>query len=567
MTTIDSTAALPVAELVDDVRPVSRWSTAEAALERAGEYLNPILVKECRQALKSRQFVITFALVLLFAWGWSILGVAMSGPEIYYSFAGADLFFGYYIILAFPLMIIVPYCAFRSLAGEREDRTFELLSITTLKPRQIVGGKLGSAVVQMVVYFSAISPCLAFTYMLRGIDVLTIVFILLYSFMASLGLSLLSLLLATLTSEKHWQIVMSVALVLGLAAAFITAWMICYQILSWNNMSFDEAAFWVANAALLTAYVSYAALVYLTAAAQLTFASDNRSTPLRVVMLVQFLLFTGWMSGLFAGLSQQNQIILNELGGFLVAYLCVCGVHWYIMGTFLVGEWPHLSPRVKRRLPQSFLGRAFLTWFNPGPGTGYLFAVGNLFVAGLLSMIMLFVATSISPNAITRTPSPEQVTFFTLIGFSYITIYLGIGKLAVAGLTRIAPVGVVLSVLLQILLVLAGAGIPLVIHLMSDYRSTGWNLLHITNPIWTLAEVADSGTGLLNSPTLLLILAPLALIVFVANLPSVAAEVRHVRIAAPKRVAEEDAEAAALAAPPQPVRSSPWDEDDLPAAT
>ena len=34
-----------------------------------------------------------------------------------------------------------------------------------------------------------------------------------------------------------------------------------------------------------------------------------------------------------------------------------------------------LSPRVKRDLPQTLLGRIFLTWFAPGPGTGYMFAV------------------------------------------------------------------------------------------------------------------------------------------------------------------------------------------------
>ncbi len=112
--------------------------------------------------------------MLTCAWGWSIVGIALQGPDVYFSFSGPDIFYIYYLILAFPLLVIVPYGAFRSLAGEREDRTYELLSITTLKPRQVISGKLGSAVLQMLVYFSAVSPCLAFTYMLRGIDVLTI---------------------------------------------------------------------------------------------------------------------------------------------------------------------------------------------------------------------------------------------------------------------------------------------------------------------------------------------------------------------------------------------------------
>src|SRR6267142_772617 len=150
----------------------SRWAVwfgrFEAWLERVADRFNPILVKECRQALKSRQFTITFALVLACCWLWSIYGLMMVGPGVRYSTGsiGINMFAGFYAIMAFPLLVVVPHGAFRSLADERDDRTFELLSITALGPRQIIAGKLGSAVVQMLVYLSAITPCLAFTYLL-----------------------------------------------------------------------------------------------------------------------------------------------------------------------------------------------------------------------------------------------------------------------------------------------------------------------------------------------------------------------------------------------------------------
>ena len=112
-----------------------------------------------------------------------------------------------------PVRVVVPFAAFRSLAAEREDNTYDLLSITTLRPRQIISGKLGSAVVQMAVYFSAITPCLAFTYLLRGVDVPTIALILAYTFVASLALAMFGLLLATLTQQRYHQVILSVALV------------------------------------------------------------------------------------------------------------------------------------------------------------------------------------------------------------------------------------------------------------------------------------------------------------------------------------------------------------------
>src|SRR3954471_8656788 len=127
---------------------ISRWAKIEALLDRLGDRLNPILVKEARQAMKSRQFVVTFSLLLLCGWLWTALFVLTGLPAIYYAPVGPGILAGYYAVLSVPLLIVVPYAACRSLAGEWEDGTFELLSITTLSARQIIAGKLASAVLQ-----------------------------------------------------------------------------------------------------------------------------------------------------------------------------------------------------------------------------------------------------------------------------------------------------------------------------------------------------------------------------------------------------------------------------------
>ncbi|HVT27922.1 MAG TPA: ABC transporter permease, partial [Lacipirellulaceae bacterium] len=194
-------------------RAASAWSHIERVLVYAGDWLNPILVKETRQALKSFQFTVTFILLLIGCWIVTMGGVALIGPRIFYAAEGGSLMLWYYAILAFPLAVVVPYAAFRSLAEEREDNTYDLLSITTLRPRQIISGKLGSALVQMGVYFSAITPCLAFTYLLRGIDLPTIAVLLAYLFFWSLGLSMIGILLATLTKRRFAHVFVSVAFV------------------------------------------------------------------------------------------------------------------------------------------------------------------------------------------------------------------------------------------------------------------------------------------------------------------------------------------------------------------
>ena len=128
--------------------PPSRWDWLDGKLSKLSEYINPILVKETRQALKSRQFLITFSLLLMAGWGWSLIYLCIwygeIGKGIFYAPLGQWMLVGYYWVLCFPLLVIVPFSAFRSLSGEREDGTFDLVSITTMRPRQIAGGKLGS---------------------------------------------------------------------------------------------------------------------------------------------------------------------------------------------------------------------------------------------------------------------------------------------------------------------------------------------------------------------------------------------------------------------------------------
>lgn len=189
-----------------------RWDRIDAWIAWASEYLNPILVKETRQALKSRQFLVMFALLLVSGWVWSLCVLAWA-PGIYYGAGGMDIFFGYFFILCFPLIVVVPFSAYRSLASEWEDGTYDLMSISTLSARQIVTGKLGSAILQMIVYLSAIAPCLAFTYLLRGIDVVTIGYLLFWLCMNSLLATFLALAVATITRSKAWQVLVSVVLI------------------------------------------------------------------------------------------------------------------------------------------------------------------------------------------------------------------------------------------------------------------------------------------------------------------------------------------------------------------
>lgn len=538
--------------------PTAQGTSAVSALARflawTGDRLNPILVKEARQALKSRQFVVTFGLLLVCGWVWTIMGLAVMGPEAALGSRGPDMFAGYYVILSFPLLVIVPFGAFRSIASEQEDRTYELLSITGLAPRQIVSGKLGSAIVQMLIYLSAISPCLAFTYMLRGISLPMIFAVVSFTVLASLAFSLIALLLGTISNEKHWQVVLSVILVVALFLAF---WGFCAMYFEevWFVLPYGDPELWQAAAGFMTGYVTYFLLVFYAAVARVTFASDNRSSKLRFLMVLQYACFTGWMFWIMIAVEQDP--------GILMGFMAFVGVHWYVMGAMMTGESTSLSPRVRRQLPTSFLGRVFFTWFNPGPGTGYMFAISS----SLGALLLVIVAVVFADAFPWRNPGRlsggmlEVIAASGLIGTAYLTIYLGLGLLVVRFFQRFSQVGIAGGMLIQALLVFVGTTAPLVIQLMSaTARNSGYTLLQISNPFWTIAHVGDSSTLPLQTPEILVLLIFGALVVFAVNLPGVVRELRYVRVAKPARVAEEDAETAARLAPPEATKTSPWDD-------
>jgi len=541
-------AALGSAEQVSPSR-LEQW------LDRIGDHLNPILVKETRQALKSRQFVLTFVLVLVCGWVWSIFGVAIQGPAIYVRASGAAMFAGYFLILAFPLLVIVPFSAFRSLTVEREDRTFELLAITTLQSWQVVAGKLGSTFVQMLVYLSAIAPCLAFTYLLRGIDFPTILIVTAYTVIISFGLSLCALLLGTLAGERHWQAILSVLVILALFAFF---WFYIAIVLSTVGLSSlpqltgESLPFHIG---FLSIFGSYFALLFFVAAGQLSFAASNRSTAVRMVLLIQEALLAAW----YAWMSMGSGV--GALNDVVMVVLFFHALHWMAVGTFLVGESPHLSLRVQRDLPQSFLGRVFLTWLNPGPGTGFMLVVSAM-LAALLGTLL---ATELWPAAaavvrIGVTPAGPLLITFAAISGAYVVIYLGLTRLVVGFWRRFAEVNWNVPLVVSTCLVLVATGIPYVLQLMSrDLRDAGYTLLQVTNPVWTLSALARDLLTPVDRYMLLVFLPALAAIVFVLNVPQVVREVQRVRIAKPTRLVEEERAEAILAEPVAPAPTSPWD--------
>ena len=228
---------------------------------------------------------------------------------------------------------------------EKEDGTYELLSITSLSARQIVTGELGSALMQIFVYYAALAPCIGFTYLLRGVDLGTIFIILVGTFLASVLLCTVGIVFAGASRSRQWQSLTSVVLLLLLLAG-TWAWGFPMLALVWEGGSIIYTSdFALAIAFALTMYATFMVLFVFLAAAQNSFVTDNRSTKLRITMLVQQLCFTGWMTYYWLSFNDDD---------FAPVLPFVSAGIWMVYGSLMTGEVAELSPRARRDLPRSF---------------------------------------------------------------------------------------------------------------------------------------------------------------------------------------------------------------------
>lgn len=531
-------------EAFEPASRLDRWA------EWLGDHVNPLVVKEVRQALKSRQFATMFGLLLCFAWAASLIGLAVMGPDVAWEARGPEMFYVYYLALAFALLVVVPYSALRSFAVEQEDHTYELLAITALGPRQIVAGKLASTVMQMLIYLSVLLPCLAFTYLLRGIDLRTIALVTVWTVGGSLVLSAAGLLLGSLSLQRVLQPVVSVGAVVGLFIVFASACVLVKAMLPGAELELAGPEVWTFTLAAATFGASYFALFLLAAAAQVSFASDNRSTPLRVVVFVQFLLWTAWFGRFW--------LDTQDPEGMLYGYATVAGAHWYAMGIFFTAESPRLSLRVRRRLPQSFLARVLFTWFNPGPGTGLMFSLGGALTVWLLAELAAWWGRGLLGGAggwFGGGLAGQNLSLFCAAGVAYLVIYLGAEEVILRVLRRFVAVRMTTGLVVQLLLVFFGAVLPSIATEL--YGAVDYGPLHFLNYFYTLPMIASGSQQVLVAP-LVAFLATGAAVILGLNLPGVIREIRQVRIAPPGRVAEEE-QAGRPQLPVLPARQSPWD--------
>jgi len=391
-------------------------------------------------------------LLLLAVVVWSFYGISIAiGYDL--EEAGGWLMAGYAWILGFPLAVVIPLATYRSLAREFEDETIQLVSITTMSARRIVLGKLGSALLQVVVYLAAIVPCIAFSYVLRGIDFEQIALVLAVAVTGAICLTCLSLMLAGFSRNVFLRVGMNLFLVVALLI-FYLFW--CGFNVAISQVG-SQGEIVIAAGGFCAFFLTTSYLCFESCTSLISFQAENRSSRIRLAVSLQVMIILAAITGSTAAFSS---IIGSapDVGEFL-PWIALYATHYFcLVGAMMASERPGLSKRVQRELPQSFAGRIIQGLYLPGPGRGYLFALSGILLWNFVFMIFTVNANPI--NSFFRMPLgpswDEGAICGFLINIMFGCAYLSLTYLVMLFLGRFAGsarilVGLLWTVILYVL--------------------------------------------------------------------------------------------------------------------
>jgi hypothetical protein len=450
---------------------VSRAEALLAWLEDTSDWLSPLVVKEVRQVVRGREFNYSFGgalaaglAVAFFGAADALTGSGASGRWTFYALMGCMAFLG---------LGVVPLGAFSALRNERMEQTLELITLTALSPRRIVIGKLLAQSVKLATLFAAMAPFLAMSFLLGGIDFVTILVSLAVVFLWSLWACAVCLFASTLLKSRAMSGVVFGAVALVLFAMFgLGRAMFMFSrggfVGAPGGGGGTTANMWWTLAIATTFCVATMVNLVLLAENRLSLPTENRVTPLRVGFLVQFLLIVGWT---LTFIKEPPRVQDNAVEALGVAG----GIHLAMVAMFTLTEDLVVPRRVLRGM-KSARGLGWLmTMFWPGGGRGAGYVLRQM--ALLLAIAWLF--------------HPASATlrwFWAMCG--YICFFTGIPTLAYRMAKPSADASLRLRVII-LLLVPTAMLLPDVIHYVvwrPEILDLSFSARHLINPLRTLAN-------------------------------------------------------------------------------
>lgn len=445
-------------------------STESGLRSRVDDWLNPIVVKELRQAVQGR--FVSAALLLLLLIQLATLGIyIVSGGDFASRFdAGRNAFmFLLAILMAICLIFVPAYTAIR-LAFER-DTNVDLLFVTTIRPSAIVWGKLFAALTVTILIFSACLPFMVFTYWLRGIDLPSIFVLMGASFLVVALAVQLATFVACLPAGRVLKILLSLIVLILFLQAFIATLTWSYYSLSVGIGSrLGSWTFWGPATAVLMIIAALLGLLFALSVAMIKPASANRAMPVRLFVTAMWGV-SGIASAVISYVQRDNSAL--SVWGILSVIL--------FSGSFFVAvsEREELGPRVARKIPSSGL-RLPAFFFFSGAASGIAWAALMSLLTSVSVKLMTASSVTLRAGGSVR-ESQVWMRGLALYGIAYAMTALLVRRYLLS-----KWIGAKFTWLIALLLLVAGCLIPFLLGYLISFNNFnrpadigGWL---ITNP-------------------------------------------------------------------------------------
>lgn len=437
-------------------------------LEDRSDILSPIVVKEVRQIVRGREFNYAFGGSLIVGLAVAFFGAAdaLTGAGT----AGRWTFMALMMGLAVLGVGIVPLGAFSALRNERLEQTLDLITLTALSPWRVIVGKLLAQGVKLLTLFAGIAPFIAMSFLLGGIDFITIVVWLLMMFMWSVWAIALCLFLSTVFKSRALTGIVFGGFALAMLV-LVSAGRAMLLAVSRGGVglsfSIGPDTWWLL--AMITSFCAVSLInLVLLGENRLTLPTENRVSKLRIGFLAQALLLAGWTLSYVHDIPTVKS---NAVEGLMV----LGSLHLAMVALFAVSEDLAVPRRVARQLDRLRGWRSAAIVFMPGGGRGAAYVMMQM-------GILLLTAWALDADGM-------AVRFF-LAACGFICFFSGVAAL---GWRIVEPEGhAALKVRVSVLvLVFASTVLPDLVHYVfgrPDLLDLSFAWRHLVNPFRTLAN-------------------------------------------------------------------------------
>jgi len=337
--------------------------------------MNPIVIKELRQGVRS--WTVTGMLMLFLI----VLFIASLGFLITQSFdavpdmgLGGTMFSTFVVILAGASIFFIPLYTGVRVAAERQGNDSDLLYVTTLSPTRIIFGKFLCGAYITLLFFSACMPFMAFTNLMRGVDLPSVFFVLIFLFMVVCAANMIAIFLACLPMSRPFRflfiiygILQSIALMMSLVSASFL------MMRSGIGAMMAGHDFWIGTLTFAGCGVAVTGLFFVLAVALISPPSANRALPVRLYITIIWLL---------GGLVSFGWVAQTGEAGFLYPWSYLSSVLMMIALLVVISNADQVSLRVRRTIPQPGLKRAVAFIFFNGAAGGLIW-VAAIMIATL----------------------------------------------------------------------------------------------------------------------------------------------------------------------------------------